>query len=460
MLRYLPGLALLTLVVGLSAQTWAQQVEVITYTCRCVTGGVNQQTVQWLNEFVIPTFEERMAAAGRNVDVQFTEFGGSDEALKQQYALDLSVGRGFDVIAFDGFWVPEFAEAGLIKALDEIIGPEANEWEGWDHIAPSIQNLMGFGGKRYGIPVGTDVRMIFYNRELFVQAGIPQWWAWQPHSWEELLATARQIKAALPDVIPLQINAGTSMGEATTLQGYYLVLLGTGEQPYDFATNKWVVRSPGILRTLQFYKQIYIDEGLGDARTQLLSDARARTFQLFSEGKIAMLVEGDFFWRAVVSPTGSNAIPNRDTVVGWAAMPATAPGSGIRGQDFVTASGGTGNILNPNSANPQLAWELLTFMNSQEGLNAAQQYQARIRARDDVPVPNEAFLTVTARALLPFTTTRPGFPVYSQTVSPQIQLMTERVVSGEFSPREAMEAYALAVIDAVGIDDTEELPGF
>ncbi len=446
----------LLVAVALAAPTAAQAVT-LSLTSRMVEGGVNHNFYTWLKEWVVPNFEARMRAQGKDVRVQLVQFGGSDEALKQQYALDLRVGRGHDLMGFDGFWVPEFVAAGLLKPLDEVAGPQVNEWEGWSHISRGLQALLSYQGKRYGIPFGTDVRVIFYRRDLFRQAGIPAWWAWQPRSWEALLDTARQIKRALPGVIPLQINAGTSMGEATTMQGYFMVLLGAGGHVYDFDRGKWIVRSSAILDTLNFYKRVYRDEQLGDARTQLLADARSRTFAMFRDGKIAMLVEGDWFWRSPLAPGSEWALPERDALVGWAAMPAKAPGLGYRGQDFVTISGGTGMVLNPNSRYPKEAWEFLAFANSREALQAFQKYEPRIRVRDDVPVPGEAFLTVTSSALLPYTTARPLDPAYPE-VSFQAQLMTERVVSGEMTPEQAMEAYARAVTERVGRENVIELP--
>ncbi|NOG48478.1 MAG: extracellular solute-binding protein [Chloroflexi bacterium] len=113
----------------------------------------------------------------------------------------------------------------------------------------------------FGIPRGTDGRVIWYNMDLFQQAGLPA--QWQPTSWAELLDAARAIKAALPGVTPLQFNAGTAMGEASTLQGYIMALLGAGHHVYDFDEAKWIVSSPAILETLELFKTIYIDEGAG-----------------------------------------------------------------------------------------------------------------------------------------------------------------------------------------------------
>jgi multiple sugar transport system substrate-binding protein len=270
-----------------------------------------------------------------------------------------------------------------------------------------------------------------------------------------VLDAARAVKKVKPDSFPLQINAGTAMGEATTLQGWYMVILGTGVNVYNFETGKYVVKGQPILDALNLYKKIYIDEKLGDARLQLLKDGRDRSFLAFRDGQIAMLVEGDFMWRTVLA-SGSTKLENRAELVGWAKMPAMAPGKGIRKQDYVTASGGNGYVLNPNTKNPADAWALASFMFSKASLDYIQTFEPRIRSRDDVPVPNEPVMTALGKELLPLTTIRPADANYSKVVSPEIQKMTERVVSGEMTPQQAMEAYAAAVTKAVGANGVEE----
>ncbi len=417
--------------------------------CRCVSGGVNANTVKWLNDTVFPKFKEQMAAQGKQVTPKLVEFGGSDEELKAQYALDLKAGKGNDVMAFDGFWTAEFVAGNLIKPLDAVAGAEANNWDGWPRIPPTIQALLMFEGKRFGIPTGTDSRVLWYRKDVFRQAGLPE--TWQPRSWDELLAAARQIKKTLPDVIPLQINAGTAMGEATTMQGFYPLLAAAGSWIYDEEKQKWVGRSPAMLDALTLYKTIYVDEKLGDERLQLLKDGRNRSFAQFRDGKIAVLLEGDFFWRSVLAPGSEWALPNRDDVVSFAKIPAGQPGKGYRGQDFVNVSGGTGFILNPNTKNPKEAWALLSFMFSRDMLLEFQRIEPRIRARDDVPVTGDPVMTELAR-LLPLTVVRPMLPVYPK-VSQAAQQATERVVTGEMTPQQAMDAYAREVADLAGAEN-------
>jgi multiple sugar transport system substrate-binding protein len=413
--------------------------------------GVSGPELEWLNTVIKPGFEAMTAEAGAPVTVEVIDSGNlSGEELKQQYVLDISVGEGADLMGFDGFWLPEFVDAGLLEPLSTLVGPSYSEWEGWAQIPAGVQDIMRYQGELYGIPRGTDARVIWVNKEILAQAGLPE--DWQPTSWAELLDGARAIRDNVPGVVPIQINAGTAMGEATTLQGYLMALLATGDYIYDYDAEKWVVRSQGILDTLNLYDTIYNQEGLGETRWQLVQNGRDLSFEAFSQGTVGMLVEGDYLWRSILNEGGNFPMENRDERVDFVLMPAQEPGMGWRGQDFVTASGGTGYTINPTTEYPAEAWALMTYMFSAEQLNGLQAIQPRIRARLDVPVGSDMVMTRIVDEALPLTQIRPQLPNYNA-VSEQARLMTERVVSGEMTPQEAMNAYATAVTEIVGEDN-------
>ena len=439
-----------TLLLAVVSCAFAQAEPVdISIACRCVEGGVNGSEARWLKQVVIPEYIAAAKAQGRDVTVKLREFAGSAEQMSQQLALDFATGQGADLAEFDGFQIPGFVDAGLLKPLEEVAGPEANAWEGWSHIPDSAQALVRFRGKRYGVPEQTDVRMIFYRRDLFRAAGLDAD-RWQPRSWDDILEAARKLKRQNPASFPLQINAGVAMGEATTMQGWLMLLAGTGEELRD-AQGRWIVRSPGMLAALDFYKTVYIDEQLGEARTQRLVSGRNHSFTDFQRGKSATLVESNWFYYTAIDPQGDFPIADRDGLVGWAKMPARAPGSAVRGQDFVSVSGGNSFVLNPHSKQPHEAWSLLAFMNSAPALRGYQGYNEHLCVRDDVLPPHSQFLRDSGRELLPLTTIRPIDADYEK-VSAEIQRMTESVIAGKLSPRAAMAEYAAAVRQIVGAD--------
>jgi multiple sugar transport system substrate-binding protein len=420
----------------------------LTIASNAIAGGKSAAGAEWVTNWVIPRFVADQKAKGRTAHVTFQGSGAADEDYKSKIALDLKTGSGADIYSLDGIWVGEFADAGYIKPLEDLVGKDAAAgWEGWSQIPTSVQGNMSYNGKRYGIPSGTDGRVIYFNKKLFAQAGLPT--DWQPKSWDDIIAAGQAVKAKLPGVTPIQLNAGTAMGEATTMQGILPLLVGAGQQIW--ADGKWQGNSAAVRDALGMYQKVY-GGGLGDPVIQQDAKGRDKSFQQFAAGKLAILLEGDYFWRAVVEPTkGIAKMPDRDATVGYALIPAIRPGAGIRGQDFVSMSGGGGNVLNPASKYPRQAWELLQFMNSKEATVALLNGSARITQRQDVNnevLKSDPMLSLVAQRVLPLTAYRPGFAVYPR-VSQALQQATLDVVTGK-SPADAATAYQKALESVVG----------
>lgn len=418
----------------------------LTIATNAIVGGKNEQEAEWITDYVIPTFTEAMKDKGVTANVTFQPSGVDDEKYKAKLSLDLKTRSGADIVALDGIWVGEFAQAGYIAPLEDVVGPSADQWEGWSQIPDAVQANASFDDKTYGVPAGTDGRVLFYNKKLFQQAGLPA--DWQPKSWAEILDAGRALKK-LPGVAPLQINAGSAMGEATTMQGVLPLLVGTGSQIYE--DGKWQGATEQVKDVLQFYADIY-GGGLGEKSYQQGAKGRDESFAAFAAGKVGVLVEGDYFWRSVINPDGGVApMPTRDSDVGYALIPAQTAGAGVRSQDFVSMSGGSGYFLNPNTQYPQQAWELLTFMSSPEALIELIGSQPRITARGDVNedvLDSDPMLGFVAEEVLPITNYRPGLAAYPQ-VSAALQQATADIVSGK-SVDEAAQAYQKAVEKAVG----------
>ncbi|MGH2601399.1 MAG: extracellular solute-binding protein, partial [Dehalococcoidia bacterium] len=305
---------------------------------------------------------------------------------------------------------------------------KVGKWDGWQQIPDSVQANGSYQGKRYGVPAGTDGRVIFFNKKLFKQAGLDP--NWQPTSWDEIVKASKTLKGKLPKVTPLQLNAGTAMGEATTMQGFLPLLAGTGAEVH--ADGKWLGDAKQVRDVLALYDTVFSSK-LGDPVLQKEAKGRDRSFQLFAEGKVAILLEGDYFWRDVIDPAdGIAPMKNRDADVGYAMIPSMQPGTGIRGQDFVSMSGGGAQVINPNTDYPQQAWELMAFMNSAEAIKSRLGGKAQVTAREDVNadvLSNDPMLTYVAEKVLPLTAFRPALAEYPE-VSLALQEATLAVVNG------------------------------
>lgn len=420
----------------------------ISITSNAIEGGKNAAEAAWTKNWVIPEFIKAEKAKGVDVTVTFDPQGVDDENYKTKVALDLKSGKGADVISLDGIWIGEFAQAKYIKPLDEVT-KNSNDWDGWKQVPQAVQNAASFQDKRYGIPQGTDGRVLYYNKTVFKQAGLPA--DWSPKSWDEVLQAARTVKK-VSGVTPIQLNAGTAMGEATAMQGVLPTLVGTGQMLWK--DGKWAGDTQQLRDVLALYKTIYSEEKLGDPILQQEVNGRDTSFSEFAAGKIGILMESDYFWRSVINPAkgvGTAPMKDRDTAVGYVKIPAMKAGAGINGQDFVSMSGGAARVLNPNSKNPDLAWELLKFMNSPDAFKARAAGTLSISPRDDVNaelLKSDPMLQFVSKEVLPITAYRPGLADYPQ-VSLALQQATLDIVSGS-SVDDAAKKYQAALGKVVG----------
>ncbi|GLY78678.1 extracellular solute-binding protein [Actinoallomurus iriomotensis] len=412
-----------------------------------VKGGKNSSGAEWITDYVIPKFTAMEKAKGKKVTVRFEGTGVDDAPYKQKTALDLKTGGGADLINIDGIWVGEFAQAGYVKPLNEVVGAQVDRWDGLQQIPGPVQNIMAFDGKKYGLPSGTDGRVVFYNKQLFAKAGLPA--DWQPKSWDDILAAGRKLKS-LNGVTPIQLNAGTAMTEATTMQGVLPLLVGTGHEIYE--NGRWLGDTAPIRSVLDLYRQVYTS-GLGDPRLQQNPQGRDESFQRFSKNKVGILLESDYFWRSVVNPKGGiDPMPDRDKDVGYTLIPAQSPGKGIRAQNAVSMSGGSGWVINPHTRNASLVWDLLSFMGSHDAVkDEVQRSAVGISPRQDVNAEllgGDPLLNFISTKVLPITDVRPGLAAYPQ-VSTALQKATGDVVAGD-SVDKAVKTYQQNLTQAVG----------
>ncbi|TCO56647.1 extracellular solute-binding protein [Actinocrispum wychmicini] len=453
LMAVLAGVTLLTAgCVGKSADTNTGQNSeakdvTLTIGANSQAGGKNAAGAKWISEYVIPKFVEAEKAKGVNATVKFEGNGADDADYKTKVALDLKTGGGADVLEVDGIWLGEFAQAGQVKPLADVVGRDkVDAWDGWSKIPQAVAALGDFDGKRYGVPTGTDGRVLYFNKKLFAQAGLPA--DWQPRSWDDVLAAGQALKK-LQGVVPIQLNAGTAMTEATTMQGVLPLLVGTGKPIY--ADGKWQGATQNVKDVLGLYQKVYAG-GLGDPLLQQEAKGRDKSFSQFADNKIGILLESDYFWRAVVNPNNGVAkMADRDTAVGWAKIPAMRSGAGVGGQDFVSMSGGSIRVINPNTKYPQQAWDLMQFMNSFDATKTRVAGIPQITQRSDVNddvLAGDPMLSFIAKQVLPITRYRPGLAPYPQ-VSSALQQATADVVSGK-SPDAAAAAYQQALAKAVG----------
>lgn len=412
----------------------------------------------WEARHIIPGFERTMKAEGLDVRVAFIGSNASSEDYTNKLALELASGAGPDVFDLDGEYVGKFVEDGSLKPLALLAGAQVDNWPGWTEIPRPIQETAMFNGVRYGIPGATDGRVLFYNKQLFEQAGLPV--NWQPHSWADIVAAAQALKAKIPGIEPLQIDGGDEMGEATSLQGFLPLLAGAGGEIYNELTHKWQGNTIAMQTAAGFYHYIY-STGLANTDLQLGPGGRNNTFRAFSQGKIGIYLESEFLYTSVLAPGTLYPMPNESKVVGWALIPALAPGNGVGHHDYVSYSTGSATFVNPNTKYPKLAWDLLSYMYSENNQILLERMgKPEIDSRNDV---NSVFLSqycdaayastcallrFISRNVLPITVVRPSLPAYPA-VSSQLQRLAQNLATGQ-SIAQALTTYIRSIEAIVG----------
>lgn len=375
------------------------------------------------------------------------------EAEQDQYFTKLALMNGSadtapDVIYEDTFQIRSDAAAGYLLPIDEYV----EAWEDWDQFPENARQAgLGDDGSVYGVSMGTDTRGLYYNKDLFAQAGLPT--DWQPETWDDVLTAARTIKEKVPDVTPINVYAGKAAGEATTMQGFEMLLYGTEDQLYDAGSQKWITGSQGFVDSLGFLETIY-SEGLApslDVALDASVGARVAT-ELLPQGELAIALDGSWLPGGWIS--GDNAWPEWEQTLGMAAMPTQD------GQEpgFTSMSGGWTLAVGAHAGDPQAAFDFIATALNRENSLKYDTENSQIAVRTDVAEdpeylgynPSFEFFS----SLVEYTHFRPATPDYSQ-ISSNIQVAAESVATGQATPEEAAALYDEGLVSIVGDDATQ-----
>jgi multiple sugar transport system substrate-binding protein len=353
-----------------------------------------------------------------------------------------------DVLYEDTFLVNSDINAGFLAPVDSYLA----KWKDWSQFTPTSKDAgKGSDGKTYGVPMGTDTRGLYYNKQLFAKAGLPT--NWQPKSWNDILTAARAIKAKEPGVIPFNIYSGKAAGEAATMQGFEMLLYGTGNTLYDNASKKWIVSSKGMTDAMNFLNTVFKEKLGPDPQDALDPQWGTKvSTQLLPQGKLAIDLDGSWLtgtWKK----TGTKPWPQYSSVLGTAAMPTEtgqAPGT-------TSMSGGWLLSVGSHSPNKQAAFDFIaTALNRQNTLsydNAASQIAERNDVASDPAYKNSDPFTPFFTNLVKVTHFRPAYADYPQ-VSDAIQTAMEAVMTGQSSPSSALSQFSDTVKSDVGPDKT------
>jgi len=169
---------------------------------------------------------------------------------------------------------------------------------------PHIVDTVSFDGEQWGVPVAFSTKALFWNKDLFEQAGLDP--ETPPKTWQELYDMAATIKAETG--VP---GFGLTAKSFDNTMHQYLHWVYTNNGQVIDANGNIVLDSPENLEALQWYKKM-----VDVAQEGPVAYEQDELTPLFNDAKVAMIEQGpwvrnrvneDLNWGVALLPLGPQA---------------------------------------------------------------------------------------------------------------------------------------------------------
>lgn len=308
-----------------------------------VTSGGNGTTVTFWHgstdveqealEEIVKAFNEQQS----DVTVEAVYIAQQGEGQNEKLLAAIAGGNPPDVAYFDRFEVGSWAAQGSLTDLTEYA--DQDNIEDNDYYEYAI-NEAKYEGKLYGLPMDTDARLLFYNKDHFKEAGL------DPENPPKKIAELEEVAEKLT------IKKGNRFERIGFIPWYGQGWMYTwgwvfGGEFYDEDTGQVTADDPKIVESLQWmtdYAQEYGIENL----TAFTDSAGSGAESPFLTGQISMVV-------TVPSMVGSIKKYKPDLNYGVAPIPTPT------GDHFTTWAGGWSFVIPKGAQNEEAAWEFMKF---------------------------------------------------------------------------------------------------
>jgi multiple sugar transport system substrate-binding protein len=295
-----------------------------------------------------------------NVTVQYTPIpGGYLDIVNKMSLLFRTPATAPDVAELPAGQLGEWASSNYLLPLNKYL-PSASYW---NDIPKSVQDETLINGKYYGVNHGENTNGLWYNMPMFRKAGLPV--PWHPKTWNDIIAAAEKIHAKIPNVTPLWLAGGSAGGTiAIQYNGGNLLAGSTNSTIFDSKTGKWVVDSPGLRETLQFYKTL-ADKSLQAPVSELLNPNSVDNLPgLLAKDNTAIAVGANFYAESWVKSTCGPC---------WLAAPKIMAATQLptingQGPGYASSLGGWELSIGSSSPHAQLAWDFIQTAQQQTNM--------------------------------------------------------------------------------------------
>lgn len=341
----------------------------------------------------------------------------------QYYAMNLDGGKApFDLLAIDTIWAQEFAKAGWIAPLDEVLTP-AEQGE----FFPGPIEAATFQGRLYAVPWYVDAGVLYYRRDLLDRHGFEP-----PRTWLELVRMAKLVLKAEQD----SALAGF-VWQGKQYEGLMCVAL---EVLRSNGTDLWGGDRERAEYGLRFLREMIATHGITPLSTSMADEESTRW--MFGEGHALFMRNWPYAW-SLLQQEGS---PVRGKI-GIVPLPA------FPGFSSAPVLGGWMLAIPSSSTHQEVVRELISFLtspNTQRRIAMELGYNPVRRALyTDQSLLEVRPLLKDLYPILLGAKPRPVTPYYllvSQAVQPEVSA----VVVGRRSPAEALDVIRRRVDQIMG----------
>ena len=264
-----------------------------------------------------------------------------------------------DIYYMDRFVVAGYAARGVLTPLDDFIAKDNLDFSQY---FPACINEATYNGSYYAMPFGTDVRILYWNKDIFRNAGFDP--ETQPYTWDELKDYA--LKLTKYD----KRGNYESIGFIPMYGNSRLYLWGwqNGGELLSEDGRTITMNTPEWTEALEYLTMLY-DE-LGGAKKIAAFSSSFQTGQMdpFMTGKVGMLAQGNWFISDI-------ARYNPDLDFGVGPIPVPRERYEQRGRfegqpQFISWSGGWSWVIPKGAKNAEAAWEVVKWFTGVDGFAA------------------------------------------------------------------------------------------
>lgn len=340
------------------------------------------------------------------------------EGYDQKVFTSIAAGSPPDIFGSGDVIIPTIVSKNYALDLNKFVEKEDYDLSGF---YPQVIDGLTFEGQLVGLTDNWDTQVLYYNRDLFDQAGID--YPDESWTWNDFVSAARRLTSGEG---PKKIFGGV---HGTWFVPVFQQVWANGGDVFSEDGKECLLDQPPAIRGIQAIGDL-IEEGLSPTPQQLEGQDAA---QLMLSGRAAMFIDAGR-WAAYQLREGGDR-------VNWAVAPLPKGPAGR--QNFFHL--GMFAIAR-NSDSPGNAWEFLKYMVSAAGIKETVDNLQGVPARQKLaksPLFTKNPLVQEHNALAPFVESLPtvhtapyieNFAQYIDTISNSM----DPIWSGQKSAREVM----------------------